>query len=366
MKHPSAFGLLFILVLGACAPMAAPERTPPEDEPPAAEAESVEPTDDKAPDDDPVDHEPAGEGADSGSDRPAETGSEAASRADRRETGAEDAAPDDTPREVDPDDGPSRPRQGGDGATRGEPEGDGEPEGEPARSGREPDPAQARDEAQPADSRQPDPSGPARTLAGTIELAGGEAEVTESVVYFVPDEGSRVSQAARDSAGTESAHAIVTRDKTLEPAVLAVPRGAEVRFPNEDPILHNLFSVSPGNRFDLGVYEPGESPAVSFDESGVVNIYCNVHHDMHAHVLVVDTPWRTRADAQGRFRLDGLPDAPGTLHVWHRQADRWSRAIDGPVDEPLDITLPVTRPKLPPHRDKTGQPYNRRDRDPYR
>lgn len=102
------------------------------------------------------------------------------------------------------------------------------------------------------------------------------------------------------------------------------------------------------------------------EQPGVVNIYCNVHHDMHAHVLVLDTPWRSQADAQGRFDLDGLPAGPGKLHVWHRQSERWSQALTLPLDGPLEISLPVTKPRLPPHRDKAGQSYTRRDRDPYR
>lgn len=200
------------------------------------------------------------------------------------------------------------------------------------------------------------------SLSGLVRLTGGSADASDAVVYFVPDDPSLMP--ALDS-GSQAAE-IVTRDKTLSPTVMAVPRGTEVRFPNEDPILHNLFSVSSENPFDLGVYGPGESPSVRLEQPGVVNIYCNVHHDMHAHVLVLDTPWRSQADAQGRFDLDGLPAGPGELHVWHRQSEHWSQALTLPLDGPLEISLPVTKPRLPPHRDKAGQSYTRRDRDPYR
>lgn len=216
--------------------------------------------------------------------------------------------------------------------------------------------------AQPAPS-EPEPAAPAADadLTGRVHLTGGDADPAEAVVYFVPGK-----QAAASADPAAANFEIVTEDKALRPTVLAVPAGATLRFPNRDPILHNLFSVSPDNDFDLGVYGPGEAPAVTLDTPGVVNIYCNVHHDMHAHVLVVDSPWHDRPDAQGRFRLTGLPAGPGELHVWHRQSDRWSQSVQLPQDGSLAIELRVTRPSLPPHRDKTGQPYNRRDRDPYR
>ncbi|WP_147307686.1 hypothetical protein [Wenzhouxiangella sediminis] len=221
-------------------------------------------------------------------------------------------------------------------------------------------------ESEPVPEPAPEPessrAGADLSVTGTIALTGGDADADEAIVYFLPDDPASMPPAGSRPEATE----IVTRDKTLMPTVAAVSRGSEVRFPNEDPILHNLFSVSPDNGFDLGVYGPGEAPSVTFDQTGVVNIYCNVHHDMHTHVLVVDTPWRTRPDAQGRFELSGLPPGPGELHVWHRQSEAWQRAIELPASGPVDVTLEVTKPRLPPHRDKTGQPYNRRDRDPYR
>ena len=223
-------------------------------------------------------------------------------------------------------------------------------------------PATAPDDS-PGSAPVTPPAAPAApstaVIEGSIALSGGDAEVTDTVVYFVPE-------AAEAPTPPENERAIVTRDKSLSPTVLTGPRGSAVRFPNEDPILHNLFSVSPGNDFDLGIYGPGEAPTVRFEQTGVVNIYCNVHHDMHAHVLVVDTPWSTRADASGRFRLEGLPLGPGQLHVWHRQSDAWSRAMRLSGDASVDVALDITKPGLPQHRDKTGQPYNRRDRDPYR
>jgi plastocyanin len=230
------------------------------------------------------------------------------------------------------------------------------PEQDPAPSDRDDRAATPR-----ADQPAAPPSPAALTLSGRLTLTGGEADPTEAVIYFVADDP--VPERSDADAADRS---IVTRDKTLTPTVTAVRPGTALQFPNEDPILHNLFSVSAGNRFDVGIYGPDETPSVTMSSPGVVNIYCNVHHDMHAHVLVVDTPWRTQPDAAGRFELADLPVGPGTLHVWHRQTEGWEARVTETGEQSFAISLEVTRPMLPAHRDKTGQPYNRRDRDPYR
>ncbi len=236
------------------------------------------------------------------------------------------------------------------------------PSREPTRPAEDPDSSNAEAEPAPEASRDTATAERRIDLTGRITMTGGDASPDEAVVYFVPQSAD---DADRKVDPVDTAE-IVTRDKSLSPTVLAVSRGTEVSFPNKDPILHNLFSVSSENSFDVGVYGPDESPSVTFANPGVVNIYCNVHHDMHAHVLVVDTPWRAQAGADGRFRLTGLPAGAGELHVWHRQSERWSRSMKLPTAGTIDVTLEVTKPKLPPHRDKAGQPYNRRDRDPYR
>lgn len=259
---------------------------------------------------------------------------------------------------------PAEPEPGEAGPTAPEPSEPEPPEPKPS----EPEPV----EPQPATSKPaaPESTGPARpepvqqpptefAVTGRLRMTGGAADPAEAVIYYV-DRG-------RDAApASGQPREIVTENKALRPTVMAVPRGTTMRFPNRDPILHNLFSVSSGNSFDLGVYGPGDAPATTLETPGVVNIYCNVHHDMHAHVLVLDTPYFARPDGQGRFELTGLPPGAGELHVWHRQADRWSRVLELPAGNPLAIDLEVTKPGLPPHRDKAGQSYQRRDRDPYR
>jgi plastocyanin len=203
----------------------------------------------------------------------------------------------------------------------------------------------------------------AEDLRGRVQLlAKGSkgpargSDVRQAVVYFEP--ATPVAPRPR----TEPFQ-MVTEKKEFEPRVLAIPRGSRVRFPNMDPILHNVFSVSGENSFDLGLYRKGPGKEVRFDRSGVVRVFCNVHHDMVAYVLVLDTPFFTSPDADGEFRLTGLPRGPGRLTVWHEQTEPWT--VDVPLPQgggSLNARVEVSKPRLPAHLNKSGKAYQRRDR----
>lgn len=201
----------------------------------------------------------------------------------------------------------------------------------------------------------------AAELAGTLrvlddrgrELEGGAAT---AVVWFVPDAG-----VAAPGAGE---YTMETRRKRFEPRVLVVPVGSTVDFPNRDPILHNVFSVSGGNAFDLGLVRRGEGGSHRFREAGVVRVFCNVHHSMVAYVVVVETPFYAVPEKDGDFVLEGLPAGPGTLTAWHERGEPVIRRVD-PRDGPVTVAVEADRPLLPPHLNKLGRPYARRGRDRY-
>jgi hypothetical protein len=90
-----------------------------------------------------------------------------------------------------------------------------------------------------------------------------------------------------------------------------------VAFPNRDPFFHNVFSYSGAARFDLGRYPEGESKSVTFREPGIVRVYCEVHDFMRAAVIVTENPYHARPDAEGRFRIPGVPPGTYTLVGWH-------------------------------------------------
>lgn len=202
-------------------------------------------------------------------------------------------------------------------------------------------------------------------LRGKIELLarGGKglakgSDVRQAVVFFEPSQ-------PRPTRAPEKAFEIATEDKEFVPRVLAIPRGSKVRFPNSDPILHNVFSVSGANSFDFGLYRKGPGQTRRFDAPGLVRVFCNVHHSMVAYIWVLATPFSTAPSADGAFTLTGLPKGPGKLTVWHEQAEPWTIPLTVPTPVPVAARLEVTRPRIPPHVDKAGRSYFRNSREKY-
>src|SRR5467141_1469320 len=103
---------------------------------------------------------------------------------------------------------------------------------------------------------------------------------------------------------------VTQKDLTFIPSLLPVQIGTKVEFPNLDDAYHNIFSYSPAKRFDLGRYRPDERPIPSqvFDAPGLVVLRCDIHEHMRGLVLVLSTPFFVVTDADGRFRLRGLPE----------------------------------------------------------
>lgn len=122
---------------------------------------------------------------------------------------------------------------------------------------------------------------------------------------------------------------IVQEDFTFHPALLAVPVGTRIIFPNKDKEYHNVFSYSPPERFDLGRYMPEERPVPSqlFDQPGMVTIRCDIHEHMRAIVLVLDSPHFVTTDTEGRFRLEGLPSGEFTLKAWINSQETLERTV---------------------------------------
>jgi plastocyanin len=123
---------------------------------------------------------------------------------------------------------------------------------------------------------------------------------------------------------------------TFTPHVLPVIVGTTVAFPNSDEIRHNVFSPGPP-RFDLGTYPQKTTKSHLFDTPGVWTLLCNVHAEMSAYVVVMETPYFARTDKDGRFVLKDVPPGTYTLKVWHERAKPASLPIEvggGPVNVP--------------------------------
>lgn len=125
------------------------------------------------------------------------------------------------------------------------------------------------------------------------------------------------------------------------PRVLPVPVGTSVEFPNNDDVFHNIFSLSPTKRFDLGRYPTGQSRSVRFNKPGIVKVFCDIHAQMGAVIYVLDTPFFTTADKNGKFTFDGIPPGRYLLKAWHETLGE--REIDITIRDrtvlPLDIVF---------------------------
>ena len=117
-----------------------------------------------------------------------------------------------------------------------------------------------------------------------------------------------------------SAPQITQIDKSFDPHVLVIPAGTAVQFPNRDPFLHNVFSLFDGKRFDLGFYEAGSSKTVHFDRVGVSYLFCNIHPEMSAAVIAVDTPYFGLSNRAGRISILNVADGRYQLNVWYERS----------------------------------------------
>jgi plastocyanin len=197
----------------------------------------------------------------------------------------------------------------------------------------------------------------AAEISGHIDLTSeGKTlrpeEAQDAVVYFRPKTPTKSKPAA-------APYVMGTRRKQFVPRVLPIAVGSQVRFPNEDPILHNAFSTSRDNAFDVGLYGEGEGQVVAFAHVGYVRVYCNVHHSMIGHILVLDTPYFTQPDSSGNFRLADVPSLPGDLVVWHERATPWLRELTPAAKVSEHVELDLSQRKVPVHMNKFGKPYGR-------
>ena len=113
---------------------------------------------------------------------------------------------------------------------------------------------------------------------------------------------------------------LVQRNKAFEPHVLVVQAGTLVQFPNKDPFFHNVFSLFNGKRFDLGLYEAGSSKTIRFDRPGVSFLFCNIHEEMSAVIVAVDSPYFGLSDRAGRVAIPAVPDGRFQMHVWYERS----------------------------------------------
>ncbi|HKV49461.1 MAG TPA: hypothetical protein VJN69_15310 [Candidatus Acidoferrales bacterium] len=200
-------------------------------------------------------------------------------------------------------------------------------------------------------------------VEGRIVLsAGGKGEQTKDaskVVEWLAPLGSSVAP----SQGGRS-YEMIQRDKRFDPELLVVPKGSVVTFPNLDPWFHNVFSLYRGKRFDLGLYQAGDSKSVRFDRLGPSYIFCNIHPHMAAVILTVDSNYFGLSDKSGRVTISDVPAGRYRLNVWYQNADAEALealgrevVVDGNRELPT-ISVAVVLHDLRDHKNKYGKDYD--------
>ena len=132
------------------------------------------------------------------------------------------------------------------------------------------------------------------------------------------------------------------RNETFLPHVLTIDAGTLVDFPNNDKTYHNVFSLSRTRKFDLGRYAAGKSKSIRFERPGIVRIFCDIHSHMSAFIMVFSHPFYSKAEADGRYRIDNIPPGTYTVAVWHEGETRETKTIAIPPqggDVDLDFVV---------------------------
>lgn len=147
------------------------------------------------------------------------------------------------------------------------------------------------------------------------------------------------SAAAKMAARTRPGVEIEQKGKQFAPAVTVVPVGSQIHFPNRDKVRHHVFSFSKAKTFELKLYAGTPANPVPFEQPGVVVLGCNIHDNMVAWVLVVETPWYGQTNALGQLNLPDVPAGSYSLQVWHADLPPGTP----PVTQPLVVTADGAR-----------------------
>jgi len=167
----------------------------------------------------------------------------------------------------------------------------------------------------------------AADVSGTVQAAG--KPVSQAVLWLELSHPPVFTQATKV--------VLDQRNLSFTPQVLVVRVGTTVDFPNNDKVFHNVFSFRDGKKFDLGMYPIGTSKRVVFDRPGLARIFCNIHPNMAAYVMAVDTPFYAVSNERGQFTIAGVPNGTYTYHVWRPggQPLTGTFAVDG--ERRLDV-----------------------------
>jgi hemoglobin len=173
-----------------------------------------------------------------------------------------------------------------------------------------------------SDDDEPDARPSRASLRGTLTVDGAPLQGVGTVMLFPASGRSRKRK--------PKLRIVEQRDKQFSPHVLAIPPGSTVSFPNFDGVYHNVFSISPTKKFDIGLYRDGDTRELKFEKPGIVRLGCNIHAKMSSYIVVVDAPHYVVVDGAKEFAFKSLK--PGKYKV-----RAWSERSAGPSESEITI-----------------------------
>lgn len=195
------------------------------------------------------------------------------------------------------------------------------------------------------------------TVSGEINLMdkdGSAKKYRSDVVVFLEQVGTKQSF----EAAPKDDIVISQRGRKFRPSVVPILKGTALVFPNDDRVLHNVFSLSKMAPFDLGNYAQHESRSVTITHSGLVTVYCNMHPAMQLDVLVLDNPYFAKTKQDGLYAIENVPDGDYILRVWHELSEEINKPVTlkgGEIQQHnFDMQLTKIRAE---HDNKYGKPY---------
>ena len=189
-------------------------------------------------------------------------------------------------------------------------------------------------------------------MLGTVKVTeadGKPASASEVIVYVV---------GFNEPPGKDKTM-IAQRGRKFVPDLVAITVNELVEFPNNDPYLHNVFSQSGPRKFDLGSFKRGESKEKQFPTAGVVDVYCNIHPEMAATILVLPNRRHVLAQADGRYTLEGVPAGDWTVFAYTRRATKpVSAKVSVKAGTDVTVDFSIVRGAEPAHLNKYGEQYH--------
>jgi plastocyanin len=150
----------------------------------------------------------------------------------------------------------------------------------------------------------------------TATLEPSSYEPLNFVVYLEEAPALAGKPASNATAPSQFRLTMDQKELTFVPHVLPILVGSTVEFPNSDPVYHNVFSLSKTKKFDLGRYPTGRSKTVTFNKPGLVKVYCDMHSQMNAFILVLPNPYFTLTDERGNYSIRDIPAGIYTVKAW--------------------------------------------------